>query len=111
VAIFTFLYSYIKENADFMKVILGPGGDLNFQVKLKNFIESWLVQNISINYDIERLPIKYISAIASSIQLGIIEKWLKSGMEETPQEVACIMSDVVRSIYSGMVKDIEGNTA
>lgn len=103
--IFTYLYMYIRENAEFMKVILGSNGDLNFQMKLKNFIESRLAENISINNEFEKLPIKYISAIAVSAQLGIIQKWLKSGMQETPQELASFVSNVIYSIYSGVIKD------
>jgi len=106
VPIFTFIYSYIKENADFMKVILGPNGDLSFQMKIKNFIENWLLKNIAINHEVDKIPMKYITTVASSAQLGIIQKWLKSGMEETPQELAFIMSDMVGSIYSGMIKGI-----
>ena len=103
--IFTNIYIYAKENADFMRVVLGANGDLNFQMKIRNFIESCLVQNIAIYHEIEKLPIKYIATIASSAQLGIIQKWLKSGMEETPQELASFVSDVVCSIYSGVIKD------
>jgi len=103
--IFTNIYIYAKENADFMRVLLGTNGDLNFQMKIRNFIESCLVQNIAIKHEIEKLPIKYIATIASSAQLGIIQKWLKSGMEETPQELASFVSDVVGSIYSGVIKD------
>jgi len=103
--IFTFIYSYIYENADFMKVILGPNGDLSFQMKIKNFIENWLLKNIAINQEVDNIPIKYITTIASSAQLGVIQKWLKSGMKETPQELASIVSDMVSSIYSGMIKD------
>ena len=103
--IFTNIYIYIKENADFMGVLLGTNGDLNFQMKIRNFIESCLVQNIAINHEIEKLPVKYIATIASSAQLGILQKWLKSGMEETPQELASFVSDVVGSIYSGVIKE------
>jgi AcrR family transcriptional regulator len=103
--IFTQVYIYIKDNADFMKVVLGPNGDLNFQMRLRNFIEASLVQNISIKNESGKMPVKYIATIASSAQLGIIQKWLKNGMEETPQELATFMSEVVFSIYSGVVKD------
>ena len=103
--IFTFICTYIKENSDFMKVVLGPNGDLNFQMKVKNFIEGWLVKTIAIKHEARKLPIKYISTIASSGQLGIIQKWLKTGMKESPEEIASIMSDVVVSIYTGMVED------
>lgn len=106
ISIFTQVYIYIKDKADFMKVVLGPNGDLNFQMKLKNFIEGSLVQNIGVKHEIEKMPIKYIATIASSAQLGIIQKWLKSGMEETPQELAFFVSDVVFSIYSGVIEDL-----
>jgi hypothetical protein len=74
-------------------------------MKIRNFIESCLVQNIAINHEIDKLPVKYIATIASSAQLGIIQKWLKCGMEETPQELAFFVSNVVGSIYSGVIKD------
>lgn len=106
ISFFTSVYTYIKENGDFMKVVLGPNGDLNFQMKIKNLIESWLVKNISVNNDIEKMPIKYLSAIASSAQLGIIQKWVKSGMKETPEELAYFISNIIYTIYNGAIKDM-----
>lgn len=105
-SIFISVYSNIKKNAEFMKVILGSNGDLNFQMKVKNFIENWLVENISINADAEKLPIKYLAAVASSAQLGIIQKWLKTGMKETPEELAYFFSNIVFTIYNGAIKDM-----
>lgn len=102
--LFTSIYIYIKENADFLKIILGTNGDLNFQMKLKNFIEERLVENISINNDIEKMPIKYLAPFASSAQLGIIQKWLKSGMKESPEELAAFVSDVIFTLYQGVIK-------
>lgn len=104
--LFTSIYIYIKENATFMKVVLGPNGDLNFQVKLKNFIENWLIQNILISKDVEKMPIKYLAPLASSAQLGIIQKWLKSGMKETPEELASFISNVIFTVYNNVIKDM-----
>lgn len=103
---FTHVYNYIEENADFMKVVLGPNGDLNFQMRLKIFIENWLVDNISINGDAEKMPIKYLASVASSAQLGVIQKWIKSGMQETPQELADFISNLIFSIYNGIIKEM-----
>lgn len=103
--IFTQVYTYIKENADFMKIVLSSNGDLNFQMKLKNFIEDQLIQNISITRDAEKMPLKYITAIASSAQLGIMQKWLKSGMQESPEELADFISDIIFTIYNGNIID------
>jgi len=104
--VFTPVYTYIKENADFLKAVLGPNGDLNFQMKIKNTIENRLVENISLNNDIEKMPIKYLAPFASSAQLGIIQKWLRSGMKETPEELADFASSIIFTIYNGAIKDM-----
>lgn len=74
-------------------------------MKLKNFIENWLIQNVTLNGDADKFPIKYLASIASSAQLGIIQKWLKSGMQETPEELADFISNVIFTMYSGVIKD------
>lgn len=101
--VFVFVYSYIKENADFMKVVLGSNGDLHFQMKFKNFVEDSLVKNMFINHKIAEIPLKYISTVASSAQVGVIQKWLNTGMKETPEELASIISDVVGAVYKVMI--------
>ncbi|MBD7912166.1 MULTISPECIES: TetR/AcrR family transcriptional regulator [Clostridium] len=104
--IFTSVYTYVEKNSDFMKVILGPNGDLNFQMKIRTFIENSLIQNLSISHDAEKMPIKYIAPFASSAQLGIIQKWIKSGMKETPEELAQLVSNIIFTLYNGVFKDI-----
>lgn len=106
---FISIYRYINENADFMKIILGPNGDLSFQMKIRNLVEDWLVLNVPVSDAAEKLPIKYLAAIASSAQLGIIQKWLKSGMKETPEELASFVRDIISSIYKGVIKDLIEN--
>ncbi|WP_238883439.1 TetR/AcrR family transcriptional regulator [Clostridium sp. YIM B02551] len=101
--VFNFVYTYIKQNSDFMKVLLGANGDLNFQMKLKNFIESMLIKNVEVEF-VGEIKLKYIGAVAASAQLGIIQKWLRTGMEESPEELAVFVSDVVYTIYNGVLK-------
>jgi AcrR family transcriptional regulator len=105
IQLFTCVYSYIKENSSFIKIVLASNGDLNFQMKLKLFVETSLANNISINNDIEKMPIKYLAPLASSAQLGIIQKWLRSGMKETPEELAHFVSNVIFLIYNGVIKE------
>lgn len=104
---FTSMYSYIYENADFMKIILGTNGDLNFQMKLKNFIENRLFENLSPSYlPTNNIHFKFLAAIASSAQIGIVEKWVKTGMKEPPEELADFVSNVVFSIYNEVIKNM-----
>lgn len=103
--LFTCVYMYIKENSDFIKIILSPNGDLNFQMKLKSFIENSLANSISANNDIEKMPVKYLAPLASSAQVGIIQKWLRSDMKESPEELATFVSNVIFTIYNGVIKE------
>jgi hypothetical protein len=86
--------------------LLGSNGDLNFQTRVKSFIENWLIENISISANEEKLPIKYLAPIASSAQIGVIQKWLKSGMKETPAELGYFVSNIIFTIYNGAIKDM-----
>lgn len=99
----TCIYECFKENADFMEVILGNNGDLNFQIKFKNLIENLIVK-ISIDTNDSKccIPIKYLIETAASIHIGIIHKWISDGMIETPSELADIVSKLVVSISRGV---------
>lgn len=102
----TKLYEYISKNSEFMKVILGPNGDLNFQIKLKSNIENFILENAETSKNINNpnLPIKYLTVMASSCQLGVIQKWLEDGMKESPKELACIVSKFIFSVSEGTFK-------
>lgn len=52
------------------------------------------------------MPIKYLAPLASSAQLGIIQKWLKSGMHETPEELAYFISNVIFTVYNNVIKEM-----
>ncbi len=102
----TKLYEYISDNSEFMKVILGPNGDLSFQLKLKSSIENFILENAESNKNINdsNLPIKYLTVMASSCQLGVIQNWLEDGMKESPKELACIVSKFIFSVSEGAFK-------
>ncbi|SMF69761.1 transcriptional regulator, TetR family [Paenibacillus uliginis N3/975] len=93
----TELFAYVKENADFMRVILGPKGNPAFHVKLKTVMRDNMSQGILTHLDEAQLivPIGYISAYAISAQLGVIQHWLDSGMKESPEELSLINSKLV----------------
>lgn len=88
---------YIAENADFMRVILGPNGDPAFQIKLKEVLKKNMMQNIERLVNVEKLtiPPAYFIAYATSAYLGVIQHWLKSGLKESPQEISAILSKLM----------------
>lgn len=95
----TEIYKYIKESSDIIGVLIGPNGDVSFQWKLKTLIEKTLEKNLeSQNLD-NTIAFKYMTVIASSAQLGIIQKWIKSDFQETPEELAIFMSELINEVF------------
>lgn len=95
----TEIYKYIKDSSHIIGVLIGPNGDASFQWKLKTLIEETLQKNLeSQNLD-NTIALKYMTVIASSAQLGIIQKWIKSDFQETPEELAIFMSGLINEVF------------
>jgi AcrR family transcriptional regulator len=89
------LFEYFKENAVFIKAVLGPKGDSTFHSKLKKFIgtnlfETKLIKTIKK----ENMLVQedYFISYVVSAHLGVIQQWLESGMEKSPEDMALILS-------------------
>jgi AcrR family transcriptional regulator len=98
------LFGYMKENAKFMKVLLGPNGSPSFQLKLKKLLEANLFQNKQINTlmkDKLLVPEAYFLSYVLSAHLGVLQQWLNSNMEVAPEELALIL---VKMFYLGPFK-------
>ncbi|MER2079434.1 TetR/AcrR family transcriptional regulator [Psychrobacillus psychrotolerans] len=91
------LFEYLNENNGFMKAVLGPRGDLSFQTRLKEFMWKTLFGNDSnalINEESLLVPAQYLTSYVASAHIGVIQQWLNSGRNETPQEMARILSTI-----------------
>lgn len=89
------LFEYLKENAVFMKAILGCNGDPVFARKLKEIIRTSIFADNSVYIRENMLvPESYFIAYVLSAHLGVIQQWLESGMEKTPEEMALILSNM-----------------
>ncbi|WP_186673255.1 TetR/AcrR family transcriptional regulator [Sporosarcina sp. BP05] len=88
------LFEFLEENFEFMKVILGPNGNPSFQVRLKEFIKKKMLYKFSnfMNEENMVIPLDYLVAYVSSAHLGVIQCWLESGMDRSPQEMAHMLS-------------------
>ncbi|KAB2494262.1 TetR/AcrR family transcriptional regulator [Priestia endophytica] len=96
------IFEYLSQNADFMKAVLGPKGDLSFQIKIKEFMRKTLFedseQNSFIKQEALLVPEGYLTSYISSAHLGVVQQWLQYGRKESPQEMARILSTMT---YNG----------
>jgi AcrR family transcriptional regulator len=89
------LFEYFKENEIFMKAILGPKGDPIFHRKLKKFIEINLFEKKLIKVFKKEnmlIPEVYFISYILSAHLGVLQQWLESDMESSPEDMALILS-------------------
>jgi AcrR family transcriptional regulator len=89
------LFEYLKENGLLIKALLGPKGDPVFPGKLKSFIEANLFkQTLSkeLSKETALIPSEYLLAYLLSAYLGVVEKWLEGGMEQSSEEMAMIIT-------------------
>lgn len=88
------LFEYFKENSTFMKAILGPNGDPNFQNNIKQLMETNIFEKQLIKaFKKENLlvPKEYFFSYVVSAHIGVLQQWLGSGMKESPTEMALIL--------------------
>ncbi len=86
------LFEYLKENSDFMRVMLGPTGDPSFQKKLREVIRQRALPILKALGGQLLVPEHYLTAYVSSAHLGVIQHWLETGMDLPPEEMAGILA-------------------
>lgn len=86
------LFDYLREQGDFLHAVLGPGGDMRFGPRLRDAVCTNLIQSIlHERYRNDPSPfVGYYVAFFASAYLGIIQRWIDTGMQESSEEMALI---------------------
>ena len=89
------VFTYIKENYIIMKVILGPKSDMRFQNKIKKALNILLTEKGWDNYfDSQNTFVakNYFISYLVSAHIGVIRQWIDSGMNESAENMAEMIS-------------------
>ncbi len=95
------IYNYVKENRDFFELIFSDKGDPAFISKFFLTVQNTVLPNFNPNYF--KIPPHYAVSIIVSMQTSIIKEWLNSGMKESPEELAEMVSDIFSDIPSKLL--------
>ncbi len=99
---FTFIFNYVREYADMLKILLGPDGDYSFVEKLKIAIKT-TIPPIDGDMGIRK---QYFTPFMVAGFIGTIQQWLEDGMRTPPEDMAKIMVDiVVGARFSGEARE------
>ena len=89
-------FQYIRDNQRFFNLIVAKNGDSAFLGKLGDMIRGML--HSSFPQAMLRIPERYMVAIIVGVQTGIIREWISGGMNETPDELAAMLTMVIRNV-------------
>ena len=85
------VFEYLAENRNHIQVLMSEQGDIAFQRNLLSVIydqcEMWIIDDI--RADLAKSELYFVFLVNGSV--GLIQHWLKSGMKETPNEMALII--------------------
>ncbi|WP_054637465.1 TetR-like C-terminal domain-containing protein [Thalassobacillus sp. C254] len=88
-------FAFLKENAMFLKAILGPKGDPAFPSKMKYLIANQIKSRFAhVEQNVTQFPPDYLVAYLVSAHLGVVQHWIETGHKESPQEMAHIISSM-----------------
>lgn len=86
------LFDYLREQGDFLHAVTGSGGDIRFAPRLRDSVCANLIQTIlHERYRNDPTPfVQYYVAFYATAYLGVIERWIETGMQESSEEMALI---------------------
>ena len=87
------MFDYLRDQGDFLHAVLGPGGDASFNTRMRDSVCTNLVRSIlheRYRKSTDAFVGYYVSFFASAY-LGVIQRWVDTGMKESSQEMALIV--------------------
>lgn len=86
------LFDYLREHGDFLHAVLGPEGHSRFAPRLRDAVCTDFVMGVlHERYRENPSPfVNYYVAFYASAYMGIIVRWIETGMQESSEEMARI---------------------
>lgn len=95
--IITEILQLMKDEAPFLKLILGPNGDPLFQEKMRQIFVQTIEQYIFNELDESqfKFPFELIITYISNAHLGVLTYWLQHDMQQSPEEIANMFMEIM----------------
>ena len=91
-SLFINIFSFVKENSEFCSVMLSDRGEIGFTKKLLSFLHEKFTKRFGDTPFTEL----YFSFVVYGF-MGMIEAWLNTGMNETPEQMAVICEKIIQN--------------
>jgi AcrR family transcriptional regulator len=98
----TRIFEYAKENADLFQVLLGENSDYLFQ---KDIIEFSQIVSTQYNKTLDARTKDYLKEFGTAGCISVVQKWLKDGTVESPEEISELIGRVLQQGMSAFGSD------
>jgi hypothetical protein len=95
----TRIFEYIAANADLCLLLLGENGDFAFLKELLAYVQQLSAKEWEGVAAVDAELVDYLSLFGVNGCIGVVQKWLQSGMRKTPAEMAGI---IIKLMYQGL---------
>lgn len=98
VNIFADIYGLVQENSELVGILIGEHGEMNFSSRLNRILRDKCLRDWMEHFHSEKDEAFDYSYVFLSLGcMGIVQHWLKSGMKETPLELAMLTEQIIRN--------------
>ena len=96
---------YVKENEQFFTLIMSNKGDPSFINKMGEIAKFVMHEKILYKgmFSKFKIPENYLSSVFIAIFTSFISEWLRTGLKETPYEVAQMVTTFLRDIPKNII--------
>lgn len=97
------LFRFLKGNAEFAKILIIDNRDQNFVDKLKSILKERCINDWAYLFsNASKKEFDLHSSYILSGCIGLLEVWLRNGMQETPEEIAAYTGTIIMKGLGGL---------
>ncbi|MGP1348639.1 MAG: TetR/AcrR family transcriptional regulator [Stomatobaculum sp.] len=101
--LFTDLLRFIRENADLVQILMGPNGDIRFLNQLREVFRTKIMEPWSRSLSPgKESNYPYFHSYITEGTIGIIKRWVESGTDLSPEDMASLAERFIMTGASGM---------
>ncbi len=93
------IFEYIVENAELCKVLMGEYGDISLQKEIMMIVQRQGMKEWKGKKAVDEDMMEYLYIYGVNGSIGIVQKWLQSGLKQSAGEMADL---VIQMIYKGL---------
>lgn len=84
----TWVFEYIRDNAEICRVLLSDSSDTGFQAKVVAMLQEKFIDEWTAGRSVTAEDAEYLYTFAAIGSVGLIRKWLADGMRRSPENMA-----------------------